>query len=793
MSDGETAASDQEAAETLLQLGAEGAMQGPNQEMLQLERERHEHDLRVREMDERQQKQLQDFQKQQHEFQAQLQAQQHEFQLKLMRLQTELVGAKTSQYKGPKVPKFEEGEDVDAYLRTFEKLAKVHEWPEATWATRLAGLLSGKALDAYSKLPPAESEDYKKVRKAILKRYELTGEAYRAKFRTTRKQKDDSYGEWRTIISGFLDRWLETMEVDSFDKLKDIILMEQLLEQTPPYLQVWLRERKLKDSDELVDMADHYLETHKKTERNNYSRFPDGKKQPSPSTDKVVEATQGKPKSVITCYSCNKTGHKANQCPNRKTSQERQKAFRCHAQQLIPNGNGYGGGIKRCGNRHRYPGKVDGQRACILRDTGCDQTIVCSNLVSPDSYLDDQYVNIEFADGNTKLLPLAVIHVECQCYEGQILAAVLDTLPEDVLLGNDIEDTDDDGCCKPAFLVTRRQAQLQRQRRHEELIDVQKTGVQPKSVSTNADSPCEQTQCDEPYSNSIDGSVAHSDTSEGIAPIMNDSLPVSLEQGDSATQTSDAVLRPAQDYSCEGSRSQPESAKEPQSEGDSQSENGESIQSKEMTDEDIPHTEDMIDVFDIDPTEMRRLQQNCPTLSGPRRLAVTASQVTIEDVCFYWKDGLLYRKWKSRVKDGRILNQLVVPKHCRETLLRLAHDIPLAGHLGVEKTKRRLLQHYYWPGIFPDVASYCRTCEACQKAANRKAGVKAKLIPMPVLEEPFQRIAMDMIGPLPRTARGNRYVLTIIDYATRYPEAIPVPTLEAERIAEELVTVYSRV
>ena len=79
----------------------------------------------------------------------------------------------------------------------------------------------------------------------------------------------------------------------------------------------------------------------------------------------------------------------------------------------------------------------------------------------------------------------------------------------------------------------------------------------------------------------------------------------------------------------------------------------------------------------------------------------------------------------------------MVPKQCRSTLLHLAHDIPLAGHLGIEKTKKRLLHHYYWPGIFPDVAKYCRTCEACQKSRTKKAGVKAKLIPMPILDEPF--------------------------------------------------------
>ena len=64
---------------------------------------------------------------------------------------------------------------------------------------------------------------------------------------------------------------------------------------------------------------------------------------------------------------------------------------------------------------------------------------------------------------------------------------------------------------------------------------------------------------------------------------------------------------------------------------------------------------------------------------------------------------------------------------------------------------------------------------------------------MPVIAEPFQRIAMDIIGPLPRSRSGKRYVLVICDYATWYPEAIALKSIEAEAVAEELVTLFSRV
>ena len=67
------------------------------------------------------------------------------------------------------------------------------------------------------------------------------------------------------------------------------------------------------------------------------------------------------------------------------------------------------------------------------------------------------------------------------------------------------------------------------------------------------------------------------------------------------------------------------------------------------------------------------------------------------------------------------------------------------------------------------------------------------MIPLPVISEPFQRVAMDIVGPLPKSRSGNRYILVMCDYATRYPEAVPLKSIDAENIAEELVKIFSRV
>ena len=60
-------------------------------------------------------------------------------------------------------------------------------------------------------------------------------------------------------------------------------------------------------------------------------------------------------------------------------------------------------------------------------------------------------------------------------------------------------------------------------------------------------------------------------------------------------------------------------------------------------------------------------------------------------------------------------------------------------------------------------------------------------------EIPFQRIAMDIVGPLPKSNRGHRYILVIMDYATRHPEAIPLRATSARAVARELFLLFSRV
>lgn len=159
---------------------------------------------------------------------------------------------------------------------------------------------------------------------------------------------------------------------------------------------------------------------------------------------------------------------------------------------------------------------------------------------------------------------------------------------------------------------------------------------------------------------------------------------------------------------------------------------------------------------------------------------------------FYMSNKILYRECIDQV--GRIFHQLVVPKEMRETVLRLAHDSSMAGHLGIAKTTDRILTEYFWPGCRSDIICYCKSCDRCQRTVHRGSVRKVPLGDMPIIDRPFDKVAVDIIGPLyPASDRGYRYILTLVDFATRYPEAVALKRIEAEDIAEALVDIFSRV
>ena len=131
-------------------------------------------------------------------------------------------------------------------------------------------------------------------------------------------------------------------------------------------------------------------------------------------------------------------------------------------------------------------------------------------------------------------------------------------------------------------------------------------------------------------------------------------------------------------------------------------------------------------------------------------------------------DKILYRIYKPKNNQEPECKQIVMPKVLRGRVLNLAHDSKMSGHFAFKRTYQRLAHHFYGRGMVSDIKRYCNSCDICQRTVEKGKVSKAPLGSMPIIDTPFKRIAIDLIGPIkPASNKGHRYILTIIDYATR--------------------------
>ena len=163
------------------------------------------------------------------------------------------------------------------------------------------------------------------------------------------------------------------------------------------------------------------------------------------------------------------------------------------------------------------------------------------------------------------------------------------------------------------------------------------------------------------------------------------------------------------------------------------------------------------------------------------------------DLKHYWsqwdrllvKDNLLYRQWFGPSQTQPIL-QLVLPMCLRKEVLSLLHEQKCSGHFGIRRTIGRLQRWCYWAGYKQDVRDWCMKCEKCRKRNFPSKRPRAPLKQYPV-GVPFERVGIDILGPLPESKRGNKYIVVIGDYFTKWIEAFGVPDMEAETVARVLM------
>ena len=147
------------------------------------------------------------------------------------------------------------------------------------------------------------------------------------------------------------------------------------------------------------------------------------------------------------------------------------------------------------------------------------------------------------------------------------------------------------------------------------------------------------------------------------------------------------------------------------------------------------------------------------------------------------------------IRDGILLHldphgknelRIVVPLCMQAELLQVYHDEPLAAHQGVTSTYDRLRKQFYWDGMYMAVVRYCESCDTCLRTKAGPAPLRTPLVPIPV-GEIFERVSIDVCGPFPETESGNKFVIGLVDYLSRYALTIAVPAAPADTIAEFFV------
>ena len=149
------------------------------------------------------------------------------------------------------------------------------------------------------------------------------------------------------------------------------------------------------------------------------------------------------------------------------------------------------------------------------------------------------------------------------------------------------------------------------------------------------------------------------------------------------------------------------------------------------------------------------------------------------------KNGVIFRAWIN--DEGAVeFHQKVLPYVYRRDFIMMVHSGMNGGHLGEKKTRHGVQLRSYWVGWKATVHQVLQSCEPCQKYHRGKVQRQGAMQDM-TMGAPWERIGVDITGPFPRSARGNKYMVTLIDHFTKWAEAIPVPNHEATTVSRVLL------
>ena len=672
----------------------------------------------------------------------------------------------------PKLPKFDETrDDMDAFLERFERFATSQKWKKETWAVSLSPLLTGKGLQVYSSMPPADASDFDRLKVALLKRYQLTEEGFRLKFRDCKPETGETVFQFISRMNRYFDRWVQLAEIaNSYDALQDLLIREQFLKVCAPEMALFLRERVPKSVQEMTRLAEQYIEAHggsisvNKNARSYPPRAPGAvsgqynKPSGAPSNTGYKPPTPASTRDRY-CYRCDRKGHWSRDCLAAKPASSPQQLRKPAGAMLDKSKKRNPGRSSDRAGKHSHDNSTS--------DVDHEETFAKSSQA--ESKNTAGLCQAVIADGS----PVQSL-VKDGCLElknGSSIPCVSGACDKHTTVSSDEDMPVCQGFVGEHAVKVLRDTGCSSAAVKSDLVEPdQMTGRVHLCVLIDGTArrfPIAKVKVNTPY---YIGEVEAMCMKQPIYDLVIGNIPGVRNDPDENWMT------PTDETSGEASavttRAQAEKDK------------------RALRPLIVPTAE----TPDMDLQKLKEAQQKDTSLQkfwnmDDREQPIRSGGTFWMKVC----KGVLYRFYK-KTGDSVPVKQIMVPSEFRRQVMKLAHEGILGGHLATQKTVDRIRTSFQWPGLVSDVTRYCRSCDICQRTIPKGRVARVPLGRMPVMDEPFQRIAVDLIGAIsPVTDKGNRYILTVVDYATRYPEAVALPKIEAERVAEALLSVFCRV